>query len=80
MHLTNYAKDTAKDTTVRMSGYYIQQEKLRGARTELIITAGKHQRLPRRDMHARESLMLSCVGDQLCPDPGVFLASVVCRY
>ena len=30
-------------------------------RTELIINAGKHQRLPRRDMYARESLMLSCV-------------------
>ena len=49
-------------------------------KTELIINAGKHQRLPRRDKHARESLMLSCVDDQLCPDPGVFLASVVCSY
>ena len=28
-------------------------------RTELIITAEEHQRLPRRDMHPRESLMLS---------------------
>ena len=47
-------------------------------RTELIITAGELQRLPRRDMLPRESLMLSCVDDQLCLDPGVCLSLVVC--
>ena len=52
-------------------------------RTELIINAGKHQRLPRRDTHAwiRTELITNAgeyqrlprvhVGNQLCPDPGV---------
>ena len=58
-----------------------RQEK--NAKTELIINAGKHQRLPRHDTHAwirtelitnageHQRLLRVHVGNQLCPDPGV---------